>query len=136
MRSWSEQGHVRYWHLADIGLRDLMSAFGGKAGTIGPEGQCPLLTQSGHWAGCLRPNPQPLPPPSSSQFEPVRWLVLSLGGLHETADFITLLGGAAAAWPFTVRAQQPLDSMIDKLIDCRCAAEVGTLLASVSPGTV
>jgi hypothetical protein len=24
------------------------SAFGGKAGIIGPEGQCPLMTQSGH----------------------------------------------------------------------------------------
>jgi hypothetical protein len=32
--------------------------------------------------------------------------------------------------------QHPLDSMIDKLIDCRSAAEVGTLLASVSPGAV
>jgi hypothetical protein len=32
--------------------------------------------------------------------------------------------------------QHPLDSMIDKLIDCRSAAEVGTLLASVSPGVV
>jgi hypothetical protein len=32
--------------------------------------------------------------------------------------------------------QHPLDSMIDKLIDCHSAAEVGTLLASVSPGTV
>jgi hypothetical protein len=34
------------------------------------------------------------------------------------------------------RNQHPLDSMIDKLIDCRSAAEVGTLLASESPGTV
>jgi hypothetical protein len=35
-------------HLADIGLRSLNVSFGGKAGIIGPEGQCLLLTQSGH----------------------------------------------------------------------------------------
>ena len=38
--------NVRYWH--KIGLRGLNVSFGGKAGIIGPEGQCLLLTQSGH----------------------------------------------------------------------------------------
>jgi hypothetical protein len=32
--------------------------------------------------------------------------------------------------------QHRLDSMIDKVIDCRSAAEVGTLLTGVSPGAV
>jgi hypothetical protein len=40
---------VRYWHKADIGLRGPNVCFGGKAGIIGPEAQCLLLTQSGHW---------------------------------------------------------------------------------------
>jgi hypothetical protein len=33
---------------ADIGLHRLDVRFGGKADIIGPEGQCLLLTQSGH----------------------------------------------------------------------------------------
>jgi hypothetical protein len=39
---------VRYWHKADISLCGHNVSFGGKAGIIGPEGQCLLLTQSGH----------------------------------------------------------------------------------------
>jgi hypothetical protein len=42
--------YVRYWPKADIGLRGHNVSFAGKAGIIGPEGQCPLLTQSGHAA--------------------------------------------------------------------------------------
>jgi hypothetical protein len=40
--------YVRYWHKADIACIASMSAFGGKAGIFGPEGQCLLMTQSGH----------------------------------------------------------------------------------------
>jgi hypothetical protein len=42
--------NVRYWHKADINLRGLNVGFGGKAGIIGREDKCLLLTQSGHWA--------------------------------------------------------------------------------------
>jgi hypothetical protein len=47
--------NVCFWHKADIACLASMSAFGGKAGIIGPEGQCLLLTQSGHWLTAQRP---------------------------------------------------------------------------------